>query len=150
MNNNELTRQIIGAAIEAHKALGPGRLESAYEACLCHELAVRGFQFEKQKPIPLLHKQIKLDCGFRLDLLVEGRVVVELKSIEGLAPVHQSIMLTYLRLSEHELGLLINFNVSVLKDGVCRFIMPRESKKVFLRTQDAQATEKRVSAKHAN
>jgi GxxExxY protein len=94
MNNNELTRQIIGPAIEAHKALGPGLLESAYEARQCHELAVRGLQFEKQKPIPLLYKQIKLDCGFRLDLLVRGRVVVELKSIEGLAPVHQSIMLT--------------------------------------------------------
>jgi GxxExxY protein len=150
MNNNELTRQIIGAAIEVHRLLGPGLLESAYEACLCHELAVRGLRFEKQKPIPLLYKQIKLDCGFRLDLLVAGRVVVELKSIEGLAPVHESIMLTYLRLSEHELGLLSNFNVSVLKDGVRRFIMPRENQKVFLNTEDAEATEKKVSAKHAN
>jgi GxxExxY protein len=102
--NNELTRQIIGAAIEVHKVLGPGLLESAYEACLCHELAVRGLQFEKKKPIPLLYKQIKLDCGFGLDLLVEGRVVVELQSIESLAPVHKSIMLTYLRLSQHELA----------------------------------------------
>ncbi len=121
MNNNELTRQIIGAAIEVHQLLGPGLLESAYEACLCHELAVRGLRSEKQKPIPLVYKPIKLDCGFRLDLLV--------KSIEGLAPVHESIMLTYLRLSEHELGLLINFNVSVLKDGVRRFIMPRAEQK---------------------
>ncbi len=102
MNNNELIRQIIGAAIEVHRLPGPGLLESAYEACLCHELAVPGLRFEKQKPIPLLYKQIKLDCGFRLDLLVE-----ELKSIEGLEPVHESIMLTYPRLSEHELGLLI-------------------------------------------
>jgi GxxExxY protein len=134
MNNNELTRQIIGAA---NKALGPGLLESAYEACLCHELTVRGLRFEKQKPIPLLYKQIQLDCGFRLN------------SIEGLAPVHESIMLTYLRLSEHELSLLINFNVSVLKDGVRRFIMPRENKRVFFNI-DAEATEKKVSAKHAN
>ena len=104
MNNNELNRQIIGAAIEVHRLLGPGLLESASEACLCHELAVRGLRFEKQKPIPFLYKQIKLDCRIRLDLLVQGRVVVELKSIEGLAPVHESIMLTYLRLSEHELG----------------------------------------------
>jgi len=150
MNNNELTRQIRGAAIEVHKLLGPGLLESACEACQCHELAVRGLRFEKQKPIPLLYRQIKLDCGFRLDLLVEGRVVVELKSIEGLAPVHESIMLTYLGLSEHALGLLSNFNVSVLQDGVRRFIMPRENKKVFLNTETAEATEKRVSAKHAN
>lgn len=145
MNNNELLRQIIGAAIEVHRLPGPGLLESAYEACLCHELAVPGLRFEKQKPIPLLYKQIKFYCGFRLDLLLE-----ELKSIEGLEPVHESIMLTYPRLSEHELGLLINFNVSVWKDGVRRFIMPRENKKVFLNTETAEATEKRVSAKHAN
>ena len=150
MNNNELLRQIIGAAIEVHRLLGPGLLESAYEACLCHELAVPGLRFEKQKPTPLLYKQIKLDGRFRLDLLVQGRVVVELKSIEGLAPVHESIMLTYPRLSEHELGLPINFNASVWKDDVRRFIMPRENKKVFLNTEDAEATEKKVSAKHAN
>ena len=145
MNNNELLRQIIGAAIEVHRLPGPGLLESAYEACLCHELAVPDLRFEKQKPIPLLYKQIKFYCGFRLDLLLE-----ELKSIEGLEPVHESIMLTYPRLSEHELGLLINFNVSVWKDGVRRFIMPRENKKVFLNTEDAEATEKKVSAKHAD
>jgi GxxExxY protein len=150
MNNNELTRQIIGAAIEAHRVLGPGLLESAYEACLCHGLAVRGLRVEKQKPIPLFYKQIKLDCRFRLDLLVQGPVVVELKSIEGLAAVHESIMLTYLGLSEHELGQLIHFNVSVLKDGARRFIMPRENKKVFLNIEDLAATEKKVSAKHAN
>jgi GxxExxY protein len=139
MNNNELPRQIIGAAIEVHRLLGPGLLESAYQACLCHELAVRGLRFEKQKP-----------CGVRLDLLVQGRVLVELKSIEGLAPAHQSIMLTYLRLSEDELDMLINFNLAVLKDGVHRFIMPRANKKVFIRAEDAEAMEKKVSAKHAN
>ena len=150
MNNNELTRQIIGAAIEVHKLLGPGLLEAAYEACLCNELALRSLRFEKQKLISLVYKQIKLGCGFRLDLLVAGRVVVELKSVEGLGPVHESIMLTYLRLSEHELGLLINSNVPVLKDGVRRFIMLRENKTVFLNTENAEATEKKAPTRHAN
>ena len=123
MTDNEITHEIIGAAIEVHKLLGPGLLESAYEACLCHEFAIRKISFQKQKPIPLVYKEIKLDCGFRLDLLVEQRVVVELKSVDALAPIHEAIMLTYLRLSGHTLGLLINFNVSILKDGIRRFIM---------------------------
>ena len=123
MTDNEITHEIIGAAIEVHKLLGPGLLESAYEACLCHEFAIRKIAFQKQKPIPLVYKKIKLDCGFRLDLLVESRVVVELKSVDALAPIHEAIMLTYLRLSGHKLGLLINFNVSILKEGVRRFIM---------------------------
>jgi hypothetical protein len=131
INNKDLSRQIMGAAIEVHKLLGPGLPESAHEACLCHELAARSLRF-------------------RCDLLVEGRLAVELKSIEGLAPVQESIMLTYLRPSEHKLRLLIDFNVSVLKDGVRRFIMPRENKKLFLNTEGAEATEKKVSAKHAN
>jgi len=126
MNDNELTREIIGAAIEVHRLLGPGLLESAYEDCLCHELALRRIHFEKQKPIPLVYKGTKLECGFRLDLLAEGRVVVELKSVDGLGPIHEAIILTYLRLSGHALGLLINFNVPVLKDGIRRFIMPHE------------------------
>ncbi|HEX7697892.1 MAG TPA: GxxExxY protein [Candidatus Acidoferrum sp.] len=103
--------------------LGPGLLESAYEACLRHEFAIRKIGFQKQKPVPLVYKEIKLDCGFRLDLLVEKRVVVELKSVDAIAPIHEAIMLTYLRLSGHTLGLLINFNVSILKDGIRRFIM---------------------------
>ena len=123
MTDNEITHEIIGAAIEVHKLLGPGLLESAYEACLCHEFAIRKISFQKQKPIPLVYKEIKLDCGFRLDLLVEKRIVVELKSVDALAPIHEAIMLTYLRLSGHTLGLLINFNVSILKDGIRRFIM---------------------------
>jgi GxxExxY protein len=127
MNENELTRQIIGAAIEVHRLLGPGLLESAYEGCLCHELALRRIHFEKQKPIPLVYKGTRLECGFRLDLLVEGRVVVELKSVDALGPIHEAIILTYLRLSGHSLGLLINFNVPVLKDGVRRFIMPQDA-----------------------
>jgi len=123
MTDNEVTYEIIGAAIEVHKLLGPGLLESAYEACLRHEFAIRKIGFQKQKPVPLVYKEIKLDCGFRLDLLVEKLVVVELKSVDALAPIHEAIMLTYLRLSGHTLGLLINFNVSILKDGIRRLIM---------------------------
>ena len=123
MTDNEITHEIIGAAIEDHKLLGPGLLESAYEACLRHEFAIRKISFQKQKPVPLVYKEIKLDCGFRLDLLVEKRIVVELKSVDALAPIHEAIMLTYLRLSGHKLGLLVNFNVSILKEGIRRFIM---------------------------
>ena len=123
MTDNEITHEIIGAAIEVHKLLGPGLLESAYKACLCHESAIRKIGCQKQKPVPLVYKEIKLACGFRLDLLVEQRVVVELKSVDALAPIHEAIMLTYRRLSGHKLGLLINFNVSVLKEGIRRFIM---------------------------
>jgi GxxExxY protein len=104
MTDNEITREIIGVAIEVHKLLGPGLLESAYEACLCHEFAIRKIGFQKQKPAPLVYKEIKLDCDFRLDLLVEKRIVVELKSVDALAPIHEAIMLTYLRLSGHKLG----------------------------------------------
>ena len=123
MIGNKITHESIGAAIEVYKLLGPGLLESAYEACLCHEFAIRKIGFQKQKPLPLVCKEIKLDCGFRLDLLVEKRIVAELKSVDALAPIHEAIMLIYLGLSGHKLGLLINFNVSVLKDGVRRFMM---------------------------
>jgi GxxExxY protein len=149
MNNNELTRSIIGAAIEVHKLLGQGLLESAYEDCLCHEFAIRNIRFEKQKPIPLVYKGTKLECGFRLDLLVEGRVVVELKSVEGLGPIHEAIVLTYLRLSGHELGLLINFNVPVLKDGVRRFIMPRNNGNVSPNTEFTESTKKSAERRDA-
>jgi GxxExxY protein len=124
MLDNEITQQIIGAAIEVHRQLGPGLLESAYEECLCHELTLRKLTFERQKPIPLVYKETKLDCGYRLDILVEGRIVVELKSVDGLGPIHEAIILTYLKLSGHKLGLLINFNVPLLKDGIKRFVMP--------------------------
>jgi GxxExxY protein len=123
MTDNEITHEIIGAAIEFHKHLGPGLLESAYEECLFHELQLRNIRVERQKAVPVVYKQTKLECGYRLDLLVEGRVVVELKSVEGLGPIHEAIILTYLRMSGHRLGLLVNFNVSVLKDGVRRFIV---------------------------
>ena len=123
MTDNELTHAIIGAAIEVHKTLGPGLLESAYEECLSHELARRGLHFERQKPVPVVYKEAKLECGYRLDFLIEGGVVVELKAVEALAPIHDAIVLTYLRLSGTKIGLLINFNVELLKDGIRRFVL---------------------------
>jgi GxxExxY protein len=123
MTENELTHQIIGAAIEVHKTLGPGLLESTYEECLCHELSRRGITFERQKPIPVVYKGVKLDCGYRLDLLVAERIILELKSVEGLAPIHDSILITYLKLSGHRVGLLMNFNVQMLKDGIKRLVV---------------------------
>jgi GxxExxY protein len=123
VTDNDITREIIGAAIEVHKRLGPGLLESAYEECLLHELRLRNLSVDRQKGLPVDYKEVKLDCGYRLDLLVEGRVVVKLKSVENLAPIHEAIILTYLRLSDQKTGLLINFNVTVLKDGVRRFIV---------------------------
>jgi GxxExxY protein len=123
MTDNQITHEIIGAAIEVHKHLGPGLLESAYEECLFHELQLRNLKVERQKPVPVVYKETKLECGYRLDLLVEGKIVVELKSVEGLGPIHEAIMMTYLRMSGHKLGLLINFNGNVLKDGVRRFIL---------------------------
>ncbi len=123
MTDNEITYEIIGAAIEVHRLLGPGLLESAYEECLAKELALRRLNVERQKPVPVVYKDVKLECGYRIDLLVENRVVVELKSIESLAAIHEAIILTYLRLSGRRLGLLINFNVNVLKDGIKRYII---------------------------
>jgi GxxExxY protein len=119
---NELTQRIIGAAIEVHRQLGPGLLESAYEECLARELQLRGVAFDRQKPIPVVYKGVKLECGYRIDLLVENRVVVELKAIEAIAPVHEAVVLTYLKLSGNRVGLLINFHVPVLKDGIRRYI----------------------------
>src|SRR5712664_2892616 len=123
MLDNDITQRIIGAAIEVHRQLGPGLLESAYEECLCHELQIRKLNFERPKPIPLVYKDAKLDCGYRLDLLVEGRIVVELKSVDGLGRIHEAIVLTYLKLSGHHLGLLINFKVTLLKHAIKRFRM---------------------------
>ncbi len=122
MRDKELSHAIIGAAIEIHRTLGPGLLEVVYEECLARELTLRGIPFERQKPIPLVYKDLKLECGYRLDFLVSRRIVVEIKSIEAIAPIHESVMLTYLRLSESPLGLLINFNVPILKDGIRRFV----------------------------
>jgi len=119
---NKITESIIGAAIRVHRALGPGLLESAYVACLAYELAKRGLVVEQQKAVPLIYEEVKLECGYRMDLLVEHSVVVEVKSVDVLAPIHEAQVLSYLRLSGCRLALLINFNVTVLKDGVRRFI----------------------------
>jgi GxxExxY protein len=119
---NVLTDQIIGCAIEVHRHLGPGLLESVYEECLCYELSQIGLRFERQVQLPVTYKGIKLDCGHKLDLVVEDSVVVELKPIEDLAPVHQAQLLTYLKTSNKKVGLLINFNVQFLKNGLKRVV----------------------------
>ncbi len=118
-----LTRQIIGAAIEVHRHLGPGLLESAYETCLAYELRQLGLEVERQKPLPLVYKDIRLDQGYRLDMLVEGQVVVEIKVVDQLMPVHEAQLLSYMKLAGCRVGLLINFNVTLLKDGVKRRIL---------------------------
>ena len=118
--SDPLTHAIINAAIEVHRSLGPGLLESSYEACLVYELQRRNLQIEQQKPLPIFYKDIKLDCGYRLDLLVENQVVIEIKSINEIAPIHKSQLLSYLKLSNYKKGLLINFNVKILKDGIRR------------------------------
>lgn len=119
---NKITETIIGAAIQVHRTLGPGLLESAYESCLAYELRERGLVVEQQKAVPLVYKEVRLDCGYRMDLWVEHSIVVEIKSVETLAPIHEAQTLSYLRLSGSKLALLINFNVIALKDGIRRFI----------------------------
>jgi len=123
LEHEDLTRTIIGAAISVHRALGPGLLESSYEECLCHELSVQGIRFERQKPMPIKYKGVFLDCGYRIDIVVDGTVVVELKSVEKVLPIHEAQLLTYMRLGAYGVGLLINFNVPVLKDGVVRRVL---------------------------
>ena len=122
MTENEISYKIIGAAIELHKHFGPGLLESAYENALAYELAESGLFVETQVAMPLVYKEIKLDCGYRIDLRVEKKVIVEIKSIETLAPVHFAQTLTYLKLSNCKLGLLINFNTVILRDGIQRIV----------------------------
>jgi len=122
MNINQLSSKIIGAAIEVHKTLGPGLLESAYEQCLCHELSIQGLLFEKQKPLSIDYKGQKLDCGYRLDVIVEKEVIIELKSCEKIEPIHKAQLLTYLKLSGLNLGLILNFNVSLMRDGIVRIV----------------------------
>ena len=121
MDDNAITGAIIGAAMEVHNLLGPGLLESAYEECLAREFELRGIHYDRQKAVPVVYKDVKLDCGYRIDLVVEGHVVVELKAVENLAKIHDAIVLTYLRLSGCRIGLLINFNVLTLKEGIRRF-----------------------------
>jgi GxxExxY protein len=122
MKPNELTHAIIGAAIDVHRDLGPGKTEAAYEVALSHELGLRGIAHQAQKPVPVVYKGIKLDCGYRVDALVENTVIVEAKSVEVMHPVHRAQTLTYLRLGGWKLGLLLNFNVAVLKDGIERIV----------------------------
>ncbi len=124
---NDITQAIIGAAIDVHKALGPGLLESSYEECLARELTLRRIPFERQYPLPIEYKGLQLDCGYRLDFLVENRVVVEIKAINAIEPIHEAQILTYLKLGGWGTGLLINFNVPILIQGVRRLACgPRE------------------------
>ena len=120
------TEQVVGALIEVHRHLGPGLLESAYEACLCRELGLRGLPFERQRALPVSYKGVRLDCGYRLDLVIEGRILVELKA-ECLLPIHLAQVITYLRLSAIPVGLLVTFNVRVLKHGLRRLWLPHPS-----------------------
>ena len=119
---NELSKGIIAAAIEVHRALGPGLLESAYESCMAFELAELGFEVERQKALPIIYKGVHLDCGYRIDMLVEHKVVVEIKAVQALEAIHEAQLLSYLKLSGHQLGLLINFNVKLLKHGLKRLV----------------------------
>ena len=120
---SDLTSKIIGCAIEVHKILGPGLLESAYEECFAYELRNAGLQIEQQKTLPVMYKDINLDCGYRIDILVEDTIIVELKSVDAINPVHEAQILTYLKFSGKKIGLLINFNVTLLKNGLKRFIL---------------------------
>ena len=122
MDINEISKMIIGFAIEVHKKLGPGLLESAYQECLYYELKKADLKVEKEKPMPIVYKEVKLDHGYRIDILVENNIVIELKSVEALTDVHFAQVLTYLKLGEYKLGLLINFNVKLLKNGIKRII----------------------------
>jgi GxxExxY protein len=119
---NTLTEKIIECAIQVHKTLGPGLLESVYEECLCYELKLAGLKFERQKPLPVKYRDKLLECGYRLDIIVENQVILEIKAIEGILPIHHAQLLTYLKLSEIKAGLLINFCVPVLKDGIKRMV----------------------------
>lgn len=122
MTENQLSTIIIGKAIDVHKQLGPGLLESAYQECLLYELTSTGLKVEKEKPMPVVYKDLKLDHGYRLDLLVENKAVVELKAVDALIDVHEAQILTYLKLGKYKLGLLINFNVPLLKNGIKRYV----------------------------
>ena len=120
---NQLSNEIIGLAIKVHKALGPGLLESSYKECLYYEVVKAGYFAEKEKPLPLIYETIKLDIGYRIDLLVENKLVIEIKSVDALADIHTAQVLTYLKLSCNRLGLLINFNVALLKNGIKRLVL---------------------------
>ena len=120
-----LTSRVIGLAMEVHRALGPGLLESAYEECLCFELSSHGIPFGRQVPLPVIYKSVHLDCAYKMDLVVQGMLIVELKTIERILPVHEAQLLTYLRLSGITTGLILNFHMPVLKDGIRRLVLGR-------------------------
>ena len=123
MEKDPLTDRVIGLAIEVHRQLGPGLLESAYETCLCHQLSEAGLNFERQKPIGIHYKGVDLDCGFRSDLIVEDNLLIELKAVEKILPVHEAQLLTYMKLSKISTGLILNFNTEVLKNGIKRMVL---------------------------
>jgi GxxExxY protein len=123
LQGNALTERIIGFAIDVHRQLGPGLLESAYEECLCFELKQIGMEFSRQVPLPVVYKEIRLDCGYRMDLVIQRELIIEIKAVERLMPIHEAQVLTYLRLSGRKIGLLMNFNSLVLKDGLRRFML---------------------------
>jgi GxxExxY protein len=122
-HGNALTDRVIGLAIDVHRHLGPGLLESAYEECLCFELKQSGISHFRQVSLPVVYKDVRLDCGYRMDIVIDGELVVEVKAVERVLPIHEAQMLTYLRLSGHKVGLLMNFNSVVLKDGLRRFVL---------------------------
>lgn len=119
---NSLTESIIGCAIEVHRAIGPGLLESAYEECLCYELAQNGLSFQRQVPLPVIYKGVKLDCGYKLDIIVENAVIIELKAVDRIIAIHEAQLLSYLRMLDLRVGLILNFHSSVLKDGIKRIV----------------------------
>ncbi|MBX3267198.1 MAG: GxxExxY protein [Acidobacteria bacterium] len=121
-STDQITEKIIGSAIAVHKALGPGSLESAYEECLCFELAEAGLEFKRQVALPVVYKGVKLDCGYRMDVVVEESVIIEIKAVERIVPVHEAQLLSYLKLAGIKVGLLLNFHVPVLKSGIKRIV----------------------------
>lgn len=123
MEFDKLSNQVIGCAIEVHRELGPGLLESTYEQCLAYELRKTGLSFDVQSPLPVGYKGVRLDCGYRVDLLVEKQMIIELKAVETMNKIHEAQLLTYMKLAEVNIGLLINFNVGLLKNGIKRFVL---------------------------
>ncbi|MBK9291009.1 MAG: GxxExxY protein [Bacteroidetes bacterium] len=123
METNQITEKIIGCAIEVHRHLGPGLLESAYEECLFYELVNAGLEVKKQRALPLVYKDIRLDAGYRIDLLVENTVIIEIKSVDAFAEIHKAQLMTYMKLADIKVGLLLNFNVTRMKDGIVRWVI---------------------------
>ncbi|MFH1981138.1 MAG: GxxExxY protein [Pseudomonadota bacterium] len=123
MEFEDLTSKVIGCAVEVHRQLGPGMLESAYEQCLAHEFVLNRIIFKRQISLPVHYKGVQLDCGYRLDFLVEDKLIIELKAVEAILPIHKAQLLSYLKISELSVGLLINFNVALLKDGITRMVL---------------------------